>query len=139
MIIVDTNVLSEAMRERPEPRVAAWLQMQPEAETFATVITKAEILYGIEVLPRGKYRAALARAAELIFSGNFLGRVLAFDEEAAEHYAQISAQRRTRGRPIKSPDAQIAAIVRQHGATLATRNTRDFEDCGIRLVNPWEA
>jgi predicted nucleic acid-binding protein len=139
MIVVDTNVLSEAMRAHPDPRVAAWLQRQPEAETFTTAITKAEILYGIEVLDLGKYRAGLARAADLIFSGTFLRRVLAFDDEAAAHYAQISASRKISGRPIKTADAQIAAIARLHGAVLATRDESSFRDCGIRVVNPWKS
>jgi toxin FitB len=139
MIVVDTDVLSEAMRERPDPRVAAWLEQQPEAETFTTAITKAEILYGIEMLDLGNHRAGLARAAELIFSGTFLRRVLAFDNEAAAHYAQISASRKISGRPIKTANAQIAAIARLHGAVLATRDERAFRDCGIRVVNPWGA
>jgi hypothetical protein len=139
MIVVDTNVLSEAMRERPELRVVAWLKQQPVEETFTTVITKAEVLYGIELLPHGKNRAALTKAAESIFAETFSGRVLAFEEGSARYYAEIAATRRARGRPIEHPDAEIAAIARLHGATLATRNARDFADCGVRVVNPWEA
>lgn len=138
MIVVDTNVLSEGMRERPEPIVAAWLDRQPEAEMFTTAITKAEILFGIEIAPLGRERTRLAIGAERIFFGTLLGRVLAFDDEAAIHYAQIAAFRRARGRKMQEADAQIAAITRLHNATLATRNIRDFEDCGIRVVNPWE-
>jgi predicted nucleic acid-binding protein len=138
MIIVDTNVLSEAMRERPELRVAAWLDQQPEAEMFTTAITKAEILYGIAISPPGKKRAARETAAEYIFSGPFSGRILPFEDDATIYYAQISAERRAHGREMNQADALIAAITRLYGATLATRNSPDFEDCGIRLVNPWK-
>ncbi|HEX4312105.1 MAG TPA: type II toxin-antitoxin system VapC family toxin [Acidobacteriaceae bacterium] len=139
MIVVDTNVLSESMRERPEPRVAAWLDQRAEAEIFTTAITKAEILYGIEISPPGKKRSRWVTAAERIFIGMWSNRVLAFDGEAARHYAQIAAFRKACGREMQGADAQIAAICRLHNATLATRNIRDFEDCGIRVVNPWEA
>ena len=138
MMIVDTNVLSEAMRERPEPRVMDWLRSNPGSEVFTTAITKAEILYGIAIAPQGRKRTRLEVAADHVFNGTLAGRVLPFDDEAAEHYARISAARRAEGREIRPPDAQIAAIARFHNATLATRNTPDFEDCGIRLVTPWE-
>jgi predicted nucleic acid-binding protein len=139
MIVVDTNVLSEAMRERPEPRVIEWLRRQSESESWTTAVTKAEILFGIAITPAGRRRTALETAADRILNSTFAGRVLAFEDEAARHYAQIAATRRAHGRPIKPLDAQIAAVSRLYGATLATRNIRDFEDCGIRLVNPWEA
>jgi toxin FitB len=139
MIIVDTNVLSEAMRERPDPGVTAWLLRQPEDQTFTTAITKAEILYGIETSPQGRKRVALETAADRIFNRTFLSRILAFDDQAASHFARIAAARRAQGREIKTADAQIAAIARLHNATLATRDVGDFEDCGIRVINPWEA
>jgi hypothetical protein len=139
MIIVDTNVLSEAMRQRPEPRVAAWLDQQPEAEMFTTAITKAEILFGIEITPLGKKRTRLMAGAERIFLGTLSGHILAFDDEAASHYAHIAALRRAQGREMQEADAQIAAIARLHKATLATHDVSDFEGCGIRVVNPWEA
>jgi predicted nucleic acid-binding protein len=138
MIVLDTNVLSEAMRERPEPRVIEWLQRQSESEALTTAVTKAEILYGIATAPAGRKRTTLQAAADRVLNRTFAGRILAFEDKAASHYAQIAAARRARGRPIKPLDAQIAAIARLHNATLATRNTRDFEDCGIRLVDPWE-
>ena len=139
MIVVDTNVLSEAMRERPEPRVIEWLRQQSESEAWTTVVTKAEILYGIAILPAGRKRTAIEAAADRILNRSFAGRILAFEDQAAHHYAQLAAAGRARGRPMKPHDAQIAAIARLHNATLATRNVRDFEDCGIRIVNPWEA
>ncbi len=98
----------------------------------------AEIFQGIELLPQGKRRAGLLIAAQTMFSTLFPGRVLRFHEDAARAFAPIAVNRRTLGRPISLFDAQIAAIVRAYAATLATRNSADFEGCGIRLVNPWQ-
>jgi hypothetical protein len=137
MIIVDTNVLSEVIKLSPSPRVVDWWNSHPETELYLTSITQAEILAGIELLPRGKRRAAIAQAAEATFREDFADRILPFDGEAAREFARIIAARRKLGRPISQPDAQIAAIARNYGAVLATRNTVDFEHCGVKLVNPW--
>jgi predicted nucleic acid-binding protein len=137
MIIVDTNVLSEVIKVSPAPRVVDWWNSHPEAELYLTSITQAEILAGIELLPKGKRRAAIARAAEATFREDFPDRILPFDSPAAGEFARIVAARQKLGRPISQLDAQIAAIARNFGAALATRNTGDFEHCGIKLVNPW--
>jgi hypothetical protein len=137
MIIVDTNVLSEIIKASPWPRVVEWWNSHPEAELFLTSITQAEVLAGIELLPKGKRRAAIAQAAEATFREDFADRILPFDGEAAREFARIIAARRRLGRPISQPDAQIAAIARNCGAVLATRNTDAFEHCGIKLVDPW--
>ena len=137
MIIVDTNVLSEVMKVSPLPRVVDWWNSHPETELYLTSITQAEILAGIELLPKGKRRAAIAQAAEATFREDFADRILPFDSEAAREFARITAARRKLGRPISQPDAQIAAIARSCGAVLATRNSGDFEHCGVKLVNPW--
>jgi toxin FitB len=100
-------------------------------------ITLAEILYGIEILPLGKRRDSLKSDAEAMFTEDYSERVLVFDEHAARAFAQIASSRRRLGRPIAELDAQIAAIAHIHDAVLATRNTGDFEGCGIRLINPW--
>jgi toxin FitB len=138
MIVLDTNVLSELMRSHPAAPVFAWAAAQPRTALYTTSINKAEILYGIAVLPEGRRRAALAIAAEAMFIDDFAGRVLPFDEEAAVHYAEIIAARRREGRPIEAFDAQIAATARVAGAELATRDVGDFTGCGLALVNPWE-
>lgn len=138
MIIVDTNILSEVMKISPSPRVAAWWNSHTEAELYLTSITQAEILAGIELLPKGKRRSAMAQAAEATFREDFADRILPFDAEAAREFARIIAARRKLGRPISQADAQIAAISRDCGAVLATRNTGDFEHCGIKLANPWD-
>lgn len=137
MIILDTNVISELMKPGPNEVVDRWIDGRIETEIFATAISQAEILFGLELLPRGKRRDALERAARSIFEEDLDHRVLAFDTQAAEHYADIAATRRRAGRPITSLDAQIAAITRAHGATLVTRDVFDFEGCGIDLIDPW--
>ena len=137
MIILDTNVISEVMRANPVPEVFDWLAAQPASRLFTTTITQAEILYGIELLPKGKRRIALQSAAQTMFEEDFSGRILPFDSDAARVFANIAASRRASGHPITQWDAQIAAIVCSHGATLATRNTSDFAHCGITLLNPW--
>jgi predicted nucleic acid-binding protein len=117
----------------------AWLAHTHESgPLFVTTITVAEILFGIELLPRGKRRDQMLTQAEAAFAEDFAGRVLPFDEDAARAFPEISVRRRAQGRPIADFDAQIAAIARSRDATLATRNTADFEGCGIRLVNPWQ-
>jgi len=138
MTILDTNVVSEIMKPEPSSAVIAWASGQMRDELFTTAITAAEILYGIEVLPRGKRRDQLLHQAKGTFREDLGGHVLSFDERAAHEYASIASERRRRGRPIAFADGQIAAIARVHEATLATRNTGDFEGCGVRLVNPWE-
>lgn len=137
MIILDTNVLSELMRSRPSPRVQAWVAQQPPTEFFTTSITEAEILYGIELISKGERREALLAAAEAMFSEDFVGRVFAFDSDAARIFSRIAAHRRQLGRPISHADAQIAAITRTRGAKLATRNVADFRDCGLEILDPW--
>ncbi len=138
MIVLDTNVLSEVIKISPSTRVVQWWNSFPETELYLTSITQAEILVGIELLPRGKRRTAIEQAAEETFREDFAGRILPFDSEAAGEFARITVSRRKLGRPISQADAQIAAIARAFQATLATRNTGDFENCGVKLVNPWE-
>lgn len=137
MIVLDSNVVSELMRPAISPAVVAWMSGQAAVELFTTTITVAEILYGVEIAPKGKRRDQLLKQAEATFSQDFAGHILSFDESAARMYASIASVRRSRGRPISVADAQIAAIARAQGATLATRNGVDFEGCGIALVNPW--
>jgi predicted nucleic acid-binding protein len=138
MLILDTNVISEIMQPSPSPRVLNWWSQQQTGELFTSTVSMAEILYGIELLPKGKRRDRLLAEAAAMFNEDFAGRILPFDEEAARAFAEIAAARRTLGRPIAEFDAQIAAIARTHRAALATRNPSDFEACGVRLVNPWQ-
>jgi predicted nucleic acid-binding protein len=139
MVILDTNVLSELMKSAPKARVVQWIAAQPARSLFTTSITKAEILYGVMMLPTGRRRRAVEAAVEAMFREDFADRVLSFGGEAALSCARIAWDRRRAGRPISQSDAQIAAIALCAGATIATRNVADFEMCGVDVVNPWEA
>lgn len=138
MIVLDTNVLSEVLRPAPAARVLAWLGSLETLTTFTTTITQAEILYGVERLAVGKRRAMLVAAIESVFREEFRDRILPFDEDAARAYAKIVVARESAGRPVSQWDAMIAAIAQTRGASVATRNTADFEGCGVRLVDPWQ-
>lgn len=137
MVVLDTNVVSELMRDNPRPTVLAWVDDQLVRHLFVTAVTEAEIRAGIAFLPEGKRRQGLANAAERAFSELFSGRVLPFDSEAARAYAGIAAQRRNEGRPIAQADCQVAAIAHSRGASVATRNIRDFEATGVDVIDPW--
>ncbi|PRE45501.1 type II toxin-antitoxin system VapC family toxin [Burkholderia multivorans] len=137
MIILDTNVLSEALRPTPNDVVMAWLDAQPRSSLFTTAITRAEIFYGLGLLPDGSRRHQLTRVVEVIFDEDFAGRVLGFDSDAADAYATIAVARRSAGRSISQFDAMIAATAQSRGAALATRNVKDFTDCGISVIDPW--
>jgi toxin FitB len=139
MIVLDTNVISELMRIEPSASVLRWMAAQTTTALFTTTLTQAEVFYGLALLSEGRRRDALIDAARLIFERDMVGRVLPFDADAAMAYAEIGAVRRKVGRPISQIDGQIAAIVASRGARLATRNVRDFEDCGIVLIDPWSA
>ncbi|WP_432505493.1 type II toxin-antitoxin system VapC family toxin [Kineococcus arenarius] len=136
MIVLDTNVVSELMRTSPSPGVVAWIEQQPPAEVRTTAVTVAEVRYGIARLPEGRRRNALRAAADEVFSV-FAEQVLPFDAAAAVHYADVVTERENAGTPISGFDAQIAAVCRSHHARLATRNTGDFTDLGLDLVDPW--
>ena len=137
MIVLDTNVISEMMLPRPEPKVSAWLDMQPEENLWTTSIVIAELVSGIDRMPAGRKQTALREAIEGMIAGDFRGQILQFDVPAARCYGRILATRQQMGRPITQMDALIAATSLANGATLATRNTSDFENCGVQLVNPW--
>ncbi|HEX7971109.1 MAG TPA: type II toxin-antitoxin system VapC family toxin [Thiobacillus sp.] len=137
-ILLDTNVLSELMRPKPTSEVLSWFEQRPDAAFFISAITCAEILLGIALLPTGKRRDGLANSAEKMFSEDFAGRSLAFDEACAADYALLVATRTRQGRAISTEDAQIAAIALTHHLPLATRNGKDFKDIeGLVVLDPW--
>lgn len=137
MIVLDTNVLSEVFRTRPEPRVVGWLESLT-GEVAITAVTLAELLAGVRRLPDGRRKSALGQAIDAALQPyRETGAVLSFDEEVAGHYADILVARERAGLPISMADAQIAAICRAHSATCATRNTKDFAGTGIDLIDPW--
>jgi predicted nucleic acid-binding protein len=139
MIVVDSNVISELIKLAPAAEVKRWHRFQREIDLYTTAITQAEMLYGAAVLPEGRWKTELTGALRQIFDSVYGGRVLAFDSRAAMHFAELVAGQKSIGRDIKVPDAQIASIVRSHGAVLATRNVRDFQHCGIEVINPFAA
>lgn len=139
MILLDTNVVYEVIKPAPDPAVARWFAKQSEGNVFVCAVTEGELRLGVAILPQGRRRDALVSLIEGIVGQDFAGRNLPFDSRAAIAYATLSALRRRAGRPISTADAQIAAIALSQGAALATRNLRDFEGCGVELIDPWSA
>jgi predicted nucleic acid-binding protein len=139
MIVLDTNVLSEAIRPVPSRRVLDWLAAQQPSGLFTTAISEAELFYGLALLPAGKRRTSLEEAVRRMLEEDFAQRVLPFDRAAASAFAVIASGRRKKGRPISEFDAQIAAVARINGAAVATRNADDFRDCGVGIIDPWTA
>ena len=137
MILLDTNVISELMRPTPDANVQAWIDDKDLPEIATTAVNLAEIGYGIALLPEGRRKDAMQSAAETVFARLFGGSVLPFDAPAAGLYSGIAAAHRHAGRSVGILDLQIAAIAKADGATLATRNTRHFTDCGIELIDPF--
>ena len=138
MIILDTNVVSELMRSEPAPQVANWIRDRDRRELCTTVITLAEIRYGIARLPDGRRKQVLLTAADDTFSA-FEDQILQVDTAVAEHYAVVASTRERAGKPIASMDALIAAVCRSRNAALATRNVADFDGTGIEVIDPWLA
>ncbi|MEY6432380.1 type II toxin-antitoxin system VapC family toxin [Thioalkalicoccus limnaeus] len=138
MIVLDTNLVSEFMTSPPAPAVRAWLNSQATGALHLTTISIAEIEFGLMALPEGNRRRLLASRFEQFVELAFGERILVFDEPAAHLYGRIRAERRARGRPISNFDAQIAAITRANSFRLATRNVKDFDDCGVELINPFD-
>jgi toxin FitB len=138
MIIVDTSVVAEMMRASPAQEVISWLNDQDASALFLTTITIGEIGYGLAILPRGRRRLQLEQGFERVLAEAFTGRILAFDEEAARHYGEVMGRRKEIGRPLSILDGQIASIARARSSAVATRNVRDFETCGLEIINPFE-
>lgn len=139
MIILDTNVISEIFRSRPDVRVITWLESLA-GDVAITAVTLAELLAGVRRLPDGRRKDALSAGIDLAIEPYRSDRsVLPFDDAAAEQYADVLVMRETAGLPISTADAQIAAICRARRATCATRNLKDFAYTGIELVDPWTA
>jgi hypothetical protein len=139
VILLDTNVVSEAMRIVPDPGVLRWLNESETSDLYLSTITIAEVSYGLQILPEGRRRDAISERFEQFVKRGFSHRVLSFDEPAAIVYGEIMARTRKIGRPMSVPDGQIAAIAKTHNLVVATRNTEDFEPTGMELVNPWGA
>jgi predicted nucleic acid-binding protein len=138
VIVIDTNVLSALMREVPDRLVVDWLDRQAAESIWITSITLFEARLGLALLPKGKRRQALESAFDKLLVEDLEGRVLDFDQPAAEAAAKLAAVRQREGQTIDMRDTQIAGIVIARRAELATRNVRHFSDLNVEVINPWD-
>lgn len=138
MYILDTNVISELFRPRPEPLVSDWIERHPPEQFFVTSISKAESLLGLTMMPDGKRKHALAETMHGFFDHGLLTPILPFGDREAIAFADLVTHRTRRGLPIGEFDAQIAAVARVSGFAVVTRNVDDFRHCGIEIINPWD-
>ncbi|MCG5237390.1 type II toxin-antitoxin system VapC family toxin [Xanthobacter oligotrophicus] len=136
MILLDTNVISEAMKPAPDDAVRAWLDEQATETLYLSSVTIAELLYGIGALPAGKRKDRLTEALDGVME-LFADRVLPFDVAAARHYADLAVKARTAGKGFPTPDGYIAAIAASRGFAVATRDTSAFDAAGVAVINPF--
>jgi len=139
VIVLDSNVISEFMRDAPDPKVVLWLDSQPRSSIWTTSINVFEIRSGVLAMPAGRRQRSFLLAFEHLLNEKIQGRIAAFDLAAAEQAAELEAAGQKKGRPREPRDTMIAGIVLASHATLATRNVRHFEDIAKSVVNPWEA
>jgi predicted nucleic acid-binding protein len=137
VILLDTNLISELMRPMPQPRVLAWADAIDPQGVAITAMNEAEILHGLARLPDGRRKQDLQDSWETMKAELLTGRIWPFSSEAAHWYGELVSHRDRLGLPINTADAVIAAIALEHGAQLATRNTNDFAELGLVLINPW--
>lgn len=138
MILLDTNVISEAMKPDSNPQVRRWLDAQPAEALFLSSVTFAELSYGVSVLPKGNRRQRLTAAIEAVVE-LFAGRLLAFDAEAARRYGVLAATARALGRSFPTPDGYIAAIAAAREFAVASRDPTAFAAVGLTVIDPWRA
>ncbi|MFT5591510.1 MAG: putative nucleic acid-binding protein [Bradyrhizobium sp.] len=138
MIVLDTNVVSEAMKPEPHPVVRAWLNHQAAETLYLSSVTLAELLFGIGALPTGKRKDMPGQTLDGLI-GLFRDRILPFDTDAARHYAQLAVTAKLAGRGFPTPDGYIAAIAASREFIVASRDTAPFEAARITVINPWEA
>ena len=138
MILLDTNVVSEAMKPAPDEAVRAWLDEQAAETLFLSSVTIAELMFGIGALPDGKRKERLTEALDGVME-LFADRVLPFDVDAARRYADLAVKARTAGKGFPTPDGYIAAIAAAKGFAVATRDTSAFDAAGVEVIDPWRA
>jgi len=138
MIVLDTNVVSEAMKPEPHPSVRAWLNDQVAETLYLASVSLAELLFGIAVLPKGKRRDLLAQALDGLL-GLFRDRVMPFDTVAARRYAELAVAAQAKGRGFPTSDGYIAAIAASRGFIVASRDTAPYEAAGLSVIDPWKA
>ena len=137
MILLDTNVVSELLRPKPDENVLAWFSSNARLPMYISTTSEAELWHGVYSLPEGKRRATIESDIAEILRQDFAGHILQFDSKAALAYGQLYGKRKALGRPISREDCQIASIAHVNRFSLATRNVTDFEHCNITLLNPW--
>ena len=138
MILLDTNVISEAMKPAPELAVRDWLDAQTAETLFLSSVTIAELSFGIAALPKGRRKDNLTAALEGLLA-LFAARILPFDTAAAQRYGELAAKARIAGRGFPTPDGYIAAIAATQGFIVATRDSSAFAAAGLQVINPWNA
>jgi predicted nucleic acid-binding protein len=138
MIVLDTNIFSEAMKPEPDPAVRDWLDEQAAETLYISSVTVAELLFGIRALPDGRRKQKLATTLDAMLP-LFEGKILAFDTDAARHYADLAVAARKAGKGFPTPDGYIAAIATAHGFTVATRDASAFDAAGVPVIDPWTA
>ena len=136
MILLDTNVVSEAMKPEPHAAVREWLDAQAAETLFVSSVTIAELMFGIGVLPQGKRKEKLAVSLDGVLE-LFADRILSFDTESARRYADIAIEARAAGKGFPTPDGYIAAIAAARGFAIASRDTSAFLAAGLSVIDPW--
>jgi predicted nucleic acid-binding protein len=138
MILLDTNVISEPLRQTPSPGVIDWIDRQPLETLFLSAVTVAELRFGVATLPKGKRRDELHDNLERRVLTLFAGRVLPFDTGASVEYAALMTRARAAGQAIGAADGYIAATAASHRMSVATRDVSPFQAAGITVINPWQ-
>lgn len=138
MILLDTNVISEAMKPEPHAGVRDWLDAQAAETVFLSSVTLAELMFGIGALPDGKRKNHLTLTLDGV-TELFEGRILPFDTAAARHYVGLAVRARAAGKGFPTPDGYIAAIAAANGFAVASRDTSAFMAAGLTVIDPWTA
>lgn len=139
MILIDTNVISELWKAEPNPGVLAWVDAQTVETLYLSAITVAELRFGLATMPEGKRRTIYQERLENEVLPTFTGRVLPFNLDASQAYADLMARAKVEGKAIGKADGYIAATASACGLMVATRDTSPFEAAGLKIVNPWQA
>lgn len=139
MIVLDTNVISELWKAAPEPNVLAWIDAQAVETLYLSAVTVAELRFGLAAMPTGKRRSIYQERLEREVLPAFTGRVLPFDLDASQAYAELMVRARAAGKAIGKADGYIAASAAARGFTIATRDTSPFKAAGLNIIDPWEA
>ena len=137
--LVDTNVLSEAVRTKPEPRVLDWIGAADETLLYLSVLTLGEIRKGLALLPQGRRRTRIEAWIDVEVQSRFAGRILPITSAVADRWGLLAAEAKKDGRALATIDGLLAATALERNITVVTRNVRDFRDTHVLLLNPWNS